>query len=316
MKKILVLLFFSSSILAFSQKKYSKEISFITENDLYTSTYDDRYYTNGMFLSFKYLSKEKKNNLEKKVLAWEIGHRMYTPAVPLVKSVEEHDRSFAGYLYGSFGINRIYKKDKSFHTTIQLGVLGSNAYAKELQGFIHNIYGFRKTVGWKHQIKDAFAINFNTAYNAFLLKDSSNHFDIFWTNSGKIGTVFTDLSTGLLARIGLKPLQSLANSIAFNTNLNDKNTSYFRETESFFYIKPSLRYVLYDATFQGSFLNKGSEVTNELIPLVFNLEIGFRFTANRFNFGYVYNYNSNKAKNLRFDNGHTYGSVILNYLLK
>ncbi|AUC84737.1 DUF2219 domain-containing protein [Polaribacter sp. ALD11] len=316
MKKITIILFLGFTFGVFSQKKFSKEISFITENDLYTSTYDDRYYTNGMFFSFKYLSEEKNKNLEKKIFEWGINHEMYTPNRAVNLDIEDHDRPFAGYLYGSFSINKIYKSNQSFKTTLQLGVIGSHSFSKELQGFIHNLYGFEDAVGWKYQVKNALALNINAEYHKFLGKDKMNHFDLSWINFGKLGTVYTNISSGFLARIGFKPLQSLANSIAYNTNINNKNTSYYREVESFIFIEPTLRYVLYDATLQGSFLNTGSEVTSELVPLVFNLAIGLKFTVNRFNFGYTFNYNSNKSKDLRFDNGHKYGSINFNYLLK
>lgn len=316
MKKNILILFIFFTISLFSQEKFSREISFITDNDLYTSTYDDRYYTNGMFFSYKYLSKEKNENLEKRILEWEIGHEMYTPNKAVTLNINNHDRPFAGYLYGSYSINRVYKNKQSFKTTLQLGVIGSNAFSKELQDFIHNLYGFTKAVGWKHQIKNALALNFNAEYNTFLGKDKTNHFDISWINNAKIGTVYTNISSGFLARIGFKPLQSMMNSIAFKTNINNKNTSYFREIESFLFIKPTLRYAFYDATLQGSFLSANSEITNELVPLVFNVEIGLKFTVNRFNFGYTFNYNTNKSKDLKFDNGHKYGSINFNYLLK
>ncbi|QTE22867.1 lipid A deacylase LpxR family protein [Polaribacter cellanae] len=316
MKKTSFILFVFATINNFSQQKFSKEISFITENDLYTSVKNDRYYTNGMFLSYKYLSKCKKENLEKRIFEWSIGHKMYSPYKAIVISKEEQDRPFAAYLYGSFGLNRIYKNNQNFKTSVQLGVLGTYAYGKELQDFIHNIYGFREAVGWKYQVKNALALNFNFEFNRHLLKDNSNHLDVSWVNSAKIGTVFTNFSTGFYGRIGFKSLQNLVNSIAFNSNFNNVNTSYFSEVESFFFIKPSIRYALYDATLQGSFLNKNSEVTNELEPLVFGLEIGLKFTSNRFNFGYTFNFNSNKSKGLRFNNGHKYGSINMAYLLK
>ncbi|MBT6081413.1 MAG: DUF2219 family protein, partial [Polaribacter sp.] len=66
---------------------------------------------------------------------------------------------------------------------------------------------------------------------------------------------------------------------------------------------------------QGSFLNKKSPVTKEIVPLVFNTEIGLRFTINRLNFGYAFIYNTNKSKELRYSNGHKYGRVTFNYLL-
>ncbi|TMM28760.1 lipid A deacylase LpxR family protein [Polaribacter aestuariivivens] len=316
MKKNILFIFLFTALNLLSQEKFSKEISFITENDLYTSLKNDRYYTNGMFLSFRYLSKKKKENLEKRILEWSIGHEMYTPYKAIVLSVNDHDRPFSGYLYGSFGFENVYKNNKNLKITGQLGVIGSNAYAKELQDFIHDIYGFRKAIGWQYQIKNALALNFGVTYNKQLLKTSSKAFDVSWINNANAGTVYTNITTGFMARIGFEPLQNIANSIAFKTNINDENTRFFREIESFIFIKPSVRYAVYDATLQGSFLNKNSEVTNELVPIVFDLEIGFKFTSNRFSWGYTFNYNTNKSKGLRFDNGQKYGSINVSYLLR
>ena len=241
---------------------------------------------------------------------------MYTPYKAVVSNISEHDRPFAGYLFGSFGINRVYKKPQILNTSIQIGVIGSNSYAEELQEFIHNIYGFKKAVGWEYQIKDAFALNFNAEFLKTVLKMEKNNFDITWTNKLNFGTVYTNMATGFNARIGLKPLQKLSNSIAFNTSLNNEQNNSFREVESFFYIKPMLRYALYDATLQGSFLNDTSLVTKELVPLVFDIELGLKFTANRFNFGYAFNYNTNKSQGLRYTYGNKYGRIIINYLLR
>ncbi|KGL63009.1 lipid A deacylase LpxR family protein [Polaribacter sp. Hel1_85] len=240
---------------------------------------------------------------------------MYTPYKATVDNITKHDRPFAGYLYGCFGINRVYKNQQILNTSVQVGVIGSNSYAKELQEFIHDIYGFKKAVGWEYQIKNAFALNFNAEYLKTILKTEKNNFDITWTSNFNLGTVYTNMSTGFNARIGLKPLQKLSNSIAFNTSLNNEQNNSFREVESFFYIKPMLRYAAYDATLQGSFLNKASLVTKELVPLVFDVELGLRLTVNRFNFGYAFRYNTNKSNDLRFTYGHKYGSITINYLL-
>lgn len=315
MKYPLFLCFLFFSITLFSQKKFSKEISLITDNDLYVSKVKDRYYTSGIFLSYRYLSKIKKENQEKKIYEWQIGHEMFTPFKAVVRSINDHDRPFASYLYGSLGIDRIYKNNTILNTTLQIGVVGPGAFGKEIQDFIHDIYGFDQANGWKYQIKNAFGFNFNSQYAQFLVKDASNYYDITWINSAKIGTVKTNISSGLYARLGLKPLAKIINSIAFKTNLNNKNNNFKREIESFFYMKPFVKYAFYDATIQGSFLNRSSEVTKELIPLVFNLELGLKFTANRFHFGYVYNYNTNKSKNLRKDNGNNYGTIAVHYLL-
>lgn len=307
------LLFVSYNVI--SQQKFSKEISFTTDNDLYVSFNRDRYYTNGMFLNYRYISKIKNTKLEKKIFEWEIGHEMFTPNKSIVQSIDEHDRPFAGYLYGSLGVKNVYKNNKILNYTLQIGVIGPNAFGKELQDFIHGIYGFKTATGWQFQIKNAFALNFDLDYIHFLGKNDANTIDASWVNTARIGTVYTNVSSGFYVRFGLNPLEKIINSIAFNTNLNDDTTSSTRAIESFFFIKPTLRYAFYDATLQGSYLNETSLVTKEIIPVVFDLEIGLKFTANRFNFGYTFNYNTSKSEGLRYTYGNKYGTLNINYLL-
>lgn len=315
MKYKLSFCLFFFSIILIAQDKYSKEISFITDNDLYVSTMRDRYYTSGIFLSYKYLADNKNQNLEKKIIEWQIGHEMYTPNRAVVKTIVEHDRPFAAYLYGSFGLKKVYKNSKILNTSLQLGIVGSNAFGEELQSFIHNIYGFKKAVGWQYQIKNALALNLDASYTSLLKTNTSNTFDISWTNSARLGTIYTNISSGVYMRFGLVSLQKMMNSIAFNTNLNDETTNYKREIESFFFIKPSVRIAFYDATIQGSFLNKNSIVTKELVPMVFDVALGYKFTVNRFNFGYTFNYNTSKSKDLRYNYGNKFGTIIVSYLL-
>ncbi len=311
MKKITLFLFILTSISVVSQRKYAKEFSFLNDNDLYISTHQDRYYTNGMFFTYRYLSNQKHQNLEKKIYEIQLGHEMYTPFKSTVELHGDHDRPFAGHLYGSFGVNRFYKNESILKTSLQIGIIGPSALGWELQDLIHDIYGFKKAIGWKYQISEAFALNLNASYIKNLAKN--NYLDINWVNNAKLGTVYTDFSTGFYGRIGLKPLQNIINSIAFNGNLNNNSINYNNEIESFIYIKPMLSYIAYDATIQGSFLNNNSPITFDVEPFKFTTEIGIRFTANRFNFGYAVNYHSKKLKSERVPKGNFYGTIQLNY---
>jgi len=315
MKNYIYIFVLSVSYLTTSQEKFSKELSFIAENDLFVSTFQDRYYSSGLFLSYRYLSKSKGTSLEKRIFKWELGHKIYTPYKSTITNVVDHDRPFAGYLYGSFGIDRVYKKNQLLNTSLQIGVIGPNSFAREMQQFTHDVYDFRKAIGWKYQIKNALALNFSFNYLKTILKTKKNHIDVTWVNHLNFGSIFTNTASGVNTRIGIKPLQKLTNTIAFNTHLNNAQNNSFKEIESFFYIKPMISYVFYDATLQGSFLNKKSPVTKEIVPVVFNTEIGLRFTVNRLNFGYAFIYNTNKSKELRYSNGHKYGRVTFNYLL-
>lgn len=313
MKLFCSIYFFLFSFYLFSQKNYSNEILFENDNDLYVSTKSDRYYTNGLFVKYRYLIKPKK--YEKRIFEWEIGHKMYTPYKAIVTSIEEHDRPFAAYLYSGFKISRIYKNKRILNTKIEIGTIGPEAKGKELQNLIHDIYEYANIDGWKYQISNAFAFNFNTEYISPLSKKELKKFDVFWTNEARLGTVFTDLNSGLLLRLGFKPLLNSLNSVSFGSHLNYSNKEYLRKMESFLFFKPSLSLVFYDATLQGSFLNSNSLVTSEINPIVFNLSVGFKVTSKRFNFSYTFNYNTNKSRDLKMSNGYKYGSISLGYLL-
>ncbi|WP_435262216.1 lipid A deacylase LpxR family protein [Tenacibaculum sp. nBUS_03] len=313
MKKIIAFLLVLFSLTSFSQRKYKKEFSFSNDNDLYISLSQDRYYTNGMFFTYRFLSNLSNKKVEKKIYELQIGHRMYTPFKATVQTRGQQDRPFASYLFGAFGINYFFKKSSILKNSLEIGIIGPAALGRELQDFIHDIYGFRKAIGWKYQIKNAFALNFNTSFTKPLLKNKSKYYDLNWTNKATLGTVFTNISSGFYGRIGLKPLQNLVNSIAFNSNLNNNNSKFNNEIESFIYIRPMVNYILYDATIQGSFLNKNSPITYPVTPIVFSTEIGIRFTANRFNLGYTVHYHTKKLKSIQVPQGNFYGNIQINY---
>ncbi|TDQ27744.1 lipid A deacylase LpxR family protein [Tenacibaculum caenipelagi] len=307
----MILLFFLFSLHSFSQRKYAKEFNFLNDNDLYISTYQDRYYTDGAFLTYRYLSKKQFENIEKRTYEIQIGHHMYTPFKSVVETVEEHDRPFAGYLYGSFGVNLFYKKEDILKTSIQIGTIGSYALGEELQDFIHKMYGFKKATGWDYQIKNAFALNLKADYIKKITKDDV--FDTNWINTIRLGSVYTDFSTGLYGRIGFKPLESIINSIAFNGNLNNQNTRFNNNSEVFLYFKPMIHYVVYDATIEGSFLTSDNPVTFDVKPFKFTSEFGIRFSYNRFNLGYTVHFHTKKLKNDRVPQENFYGTIQFSY---
>lgn len=312
MRIILFLFFTSLTFLSVAQNNFSKEISLITDNDLYTSLYRDGYYTNGLFLTYRTVKNERLNDSTKNIYKFQVGHMMFTSVKSNLPFASMHDRPFAGYFYGAFGISRFYNSNSMFSTDIEIGVIGSNAKGEELQNFMHSIYNYPKALGWKHQIKNAFAINFNASYLHYFSNTSTDRFDISSYNSLKIGTVFTNISIGIYSRIGFKKLQPFSNSVAFNSNLNIASKSY---SESFVFIKPMLNYTLYDATIQGSFLNKTSPVTFDVMPFHFSIEVGYRYYRKRFLYGYTYTYHTKKLKSLRASKSNSYGSIYIGYYI-
>ncbi|CAM1335086.1 lipid A deacylase LpxR family protein [Tenacibaculum aestuariivivum] len=311
MKQKIFFLFilFSTAILA--QRKYAKEFNILNDNDLFISLKQDRYYTNGIFINYRYLSNKEYKKVVKKIYEIQIGHKMYTPFKATVNQYGNHDRPFAGYAFGSFSVHQFYKNETSLKTTLKVGMVGPAVKSKELQDFIHNLYGYKKAIGWKYQIANTMAINLDINY----IKNITihNYFDINWLNKIEIGTVNTNLSTGLYTRIGIYPLEKILNSIAFNSNLNNNNTKLKNKTEAFIYLNPMVSYIAYDATIKGNIFNNNSPVTFNVKPFKFTSTIGLRFTVNRFNFGYAVNYHTKKLKSLRVPIQNLYGTLQVGY---
>ena len=87
-----------SSTLIFGQAK-TKEIGLITDNDLYTSSKNDMYYTNGLEFFYRFLSKNNNEKINKKITEFRIGQYIYNPRFINEESVYENDRPFTAYLF-------------------------------------------------------------------------------------------------------------------------------------------------------------------------------------------------------------------------
>lgn len=303
-----LLLLFSAKI--FSQNPLTKELSIKTDNDLYVSYKKDRYYTNGLILSYRYLKKNHKKNNSKRIYEIQLGQQLYTPQRANVKFISEHDRPFAGYSFIGFGFSNYYKKNSVFNTSIQIGALGKYSFGDKTMKFIHNLYGFDEAKGWKYQIANAFTFNLKVNYIKPINKLSSEKIKTDWISSVNTGFIYNNLSTAVKFRIGFSPLKNNYNSVSYNGSLSHTQN---RTNEFFFHLKPSLSYTMYDATIQGSFLNDNSPITYELKPIVFSCELGVVYTTKKMNFGYTLNTYSKKLKSSNVPKIIKYGTVSLSY---
>ena len=309
MKKVfLILILFP--FFGFGQQSYSKEFILKSDNDLYISSINDQYYSSGFFFSYRFL--DTTHISKKHIKEWSLHHEIYTPYKSIVTDISEHDRPFAAYL----SINFSSLKAKSFKSTskksFELGVLGPLALGKEFQTFVHDIYDFKEPIGWKHQIKNIIGITYQYEKTKLFGKKRKQFFDFYYSYGFKAETIKTNTITSLQGRIGFKQLADADNSLAFETHLNDRNTK--RNIESFLHWKVANKFVVYDATIQGSLFNNKSPVTFEPNRMQFSFELGYLFTARNWNFGYKVVYNTNERSNLTNNNGHYYASIILSKL--
>lgn len=308
------LLLLLATTFVFSQKKPA-EIGLVLENDLYTSSVNDQYYTNGFELFYRFLNKNQNPKINKKITEFKLGQYIYNPQTTDADNFFFNDRPFAGYLFGRAGVFKYYGNENVLKLNFQLGFVGQNAFGKETQTLFHSTFGYKKVRGWQYQIHNALSVQGNIFYSKNIISgQKSSNFDLNFVGETNFGTTKTGATLGVLSRFSLKKLLPIYNSNLYNAALNQDKMVYKNESEFYFYINPSVNYQLYDATIQGSFFNDNSPITFPLMPFRFNGEAGFKYRKNNWNLSYLFVYRGQEAKNIVIK-GYFYGSIGVGYLL-
>jgi lipid A 3-O-deacylase len=315
-KKTLFIFLVLTTALSFGQGK-TKEFGFISDNDLYTSSKNDMYYTNGLELFFRYLSKNENEKINKKITEFRLGQYIYNPRYINETAVDINDRPFTGYLFAEGGRSFFYQSESVLKTDFHLGFMGPNAFGRETQESFHHLIGYKKVYGWENQLDNAFAVQAHAMYSKKLFPSKHNDFvDLHFQSEANLGTIFTGVSTGFLARIGFKKLLPV-----YDSNLHDASVSAQTQSdvrEFYFYAMPSVNYQFYDATIEGSMFSNTSPVTFELEPLRFNAEAGLKYRHNSFNISYSFLYRGRELRDpeTNTNSGYFYGSIRMGFLIK
>ena len=193
------------------------------------------------------------------------------------------DRPFAAYLYIGSTLNLLYKNESNIKLSAQVGFIGPDAFGKQVQDFVHDNFGFYHPSGWEYQINNEFEVNLSAEYNKLLARGS--WIDVSLSSYVDLGNGFTGAGLGPLIRLG--HFNQLFNSVSTQSTVSKKeNDKLLHKHELFFYYKPLINYVAYDATIQGGLFDNhdGLEITKDKEPFILSQEAGVAFTTNRFVF--------------------------------
>ncbi|OIQ15428.1 MAG: hypothetical protein BM557_11330 [Flavobacterium sp. MedPE-SWcel] len=315
MKHIKFIILLLCSVALWAQKP--AEVGVILDNDLYTSPINDQYYTNGIEVFYRYLGTPKNEKVAKKITEFRIGQYMYNPQSVKATELKYHDRPFAGYLFAEAGINTYYTNESVLKTSFQVGVVGRESLAQDLQEQLHKMFGYHPVSGWEYQIKTLLGLQANTFYSTKVFKETyKEKVDFHLQGEVDAGTVWTGVNLGAMARISLNKneLLPMYNSALHNATLTHDKETYKGRRELFLYVNPNINYQIYDATIEGSMFNDDSVVTFPLIPVRFNAEVGVKYGRENWNFSYSFNYQSKELTN-NVVTGYYYGSIVIGYLL-
>lgn len=310
-KYALLLLLLLSSAVVHSQT-YKNEFGFKSDNDSYLGQGSDRYYTNGLFLNFRHAldQQQLKDGLEKKTYEITLGQKMFNPYSGYAPDPALQDRPFAGYLYAEGAMNWFYTDESILKTSAQVGTTGKNSLAEAGQKLLHKTIGFYELGGWDYQIKNEVTLNLSAQYTKLLTRAAGNAVEFSFEGYANLGTTFTGAGAGLLFRTG--SLNQLFNSAYTNAVAgNNPKTKALVKREFFFYAKPQLNVVAYDATIEGSLFKNNSPVTFSQKPIVFAQQLGVDYSSQRFtiDLGVIF-----KTKEIQSTaRAHQWGSISMFY---
>lgn len=301
-----LLLFLLIPAFVWAQNKPNFEIGLQLDNDSFASTYNDFYYTNGIFVLANYLS--GKSTVEKKIVhGFKIGQQIYNPRD--VKSVfpEDHNRPYAGYLFAEYNLTKMYQSNRVFGMSISVGVVGPNSKAEEFQDWMHRAFDFGDIIGWEYQIQNLVAVQLGANYSQPVFsKTASDKIDFNLYADADVGTAFTGINVGALIRMSfLESNTAMQNSNFYNGFGSSKQ-------EFYFFMVPKINVQLYDATIQGSLFNDNSSVTFDLKPFRFKAQAGLKYKYSHINLSCIFNYTSDEIKS-NSATGYYFGSLGASY---
>ena len=269
------------------------------DNDFFSAT--DRYYTQGIQLSIIHrIIKYSPISyalipLNKKAINYYGLHfeqDCFTPKSIRYDTLNYLERPFAATFFMSHTLNSLNPKKKiALLTQLDLGVIGPCARCEDEQKAIHRSLLNIQPLGWENQLQTDYIINYNLRFEKGLF--NKKHREIIGDAAVRLGTLYTDVSMGLIGRMGFF-------SGYFN-NLGMDKYAIERKSNFQFYgiLKANVKAVVYNATLQGGMFNDQSVYTiadNRVTRVVVEGMAGIVLTYKRLGLEYSKFYLSKEFK--------------------
>lgn len=240
------------------------------ENDFFTST--DRYYTQGISISFihpiikfspfsKALIKLKTSTSN--YFGLHVQQDCFTPKSIRIDTIMFGERPYTGIFFISHSLSSLDRKKKlNLQTQIDFGVIGKCARCEDEQKAIHKALLNIAPLGWEYQLSNDIILNYKTKYEKGMV--SKKHFELMTNVNFKLGTLYTDVGTGITIRFGF------FDSYFNNLGLSKEPSS--RKFKIYFELLSNGKLVGYNATLQGGLFSKDIYVidANNLSRFVFD----------------------------------------------
>nr|WP_321266115.1 lipid A deacylase LpxR family protein [uncultured Sulfurimonas sp.] len=167
-------------------------------------------YSKFMINSFDFLTPNSLDKTQNYSAGINISQMIITPKDTTLSTPQYNDIPYAGYL--ALGFYLFEWDARSFNEfRVDIGVVGANAGAKNVQDMFHSLIGNKKAKGWDTQLKTKYTINALYRYGEISWK--SNKIDALsmdWFNHGgfELGNFETKAFGGTMFRVGKNYIQN------------------------------------------------------------------------------------------------------------
>jgi hypothetical protein len=288
-----------------SAKPLRQQISITSDNDAYISLYTDRYYTNGIFFNYTWVSKQPRTS--KKIQSLQLTQLMYNPYNYTIHNAENIDRPYAGLLLLSYSQTHFWGKESLLQMSATGGISGKPSLAGAFQNWYHRTVGFDPPAGWEYQVSTEPQINAGALYATSLFSTEGSIVAVKPVAEVSLGNTFTNAKAGLLFQLGA--FEKNSQSIAWNATVENAQQSRRHPYELYLYFYPQIIAQVYDATIQGALFIKEKGVVSKSQPFVYQQTFGGIYSGRKIFVGFSVIYQTKQTKTQYLS--HMYGSIRL-----
>ena len=193
------------------------------ENDRIADT--DRHYSHGTRLAWVSDKASEGPQWAKDALEWlypladlragrvglVLGQNIYTPEDTDATALVRDDRPYAGWLYAGISVHAETTRQRngvSIDTLdsveLDLGIVGPESFAQDVQNSYHDLIGVSRSNGWDHQLKNepGVALIFERKWRPTPWRFGGLEADVIPSAGGSLGNVMTQVNLGGIARLG------------------------------------------------------------------------------------------------------------------
>lgn len=198
-------------------------LELIVENDsLGAGDTTDRGYTHGVMLELTLEPTPEIGELVRRLpfiprasqaphLTLRAGQQTFTPEDITTSRFQPDDRPYAAWSFVGFTARALTpgdpdtRRDRLDAWSLRLGLVGPSSQGDEIQIAWHELWGYQRPNGWRHQLDDEVAGDLAYTQRRRLLHQplvSELASDLELAGQARLGTVHTDAALGLSARLG------------------------------------------------------------------------------------------------------------------